>query len=85
MTCPEGSDMLNILDGTSGPRPQVNQGFMTLVSRPLTLYRCKLEKHCPGGDPGSCAAFHDPATVACGDCMDDAYENGNTCDACGKA
>eukprot|EP00971_Amphidinium_carterae_P078687 1556696-Amphidinium_carterae.1 len=85
MVCPEGSDMLNLVEGTAGPYPQVVQGYMTLPVHPLIVYRCKLEEHCPGGDPGSCAALRDSSTVACGNCMENTYESDDACKNCGEA
>jgi len=86
MRCPEGSDMQNLWGAlVAHPYPEVQEGYMTLASDPLRVYLCKATRHCPGGLPGSCAKRRDPSSVACGECVDDAYESGDVCEACGRA
>jgi len=84
MTCEEGSDMRYLLQG-GREYPKVAEGYMTLPWEPLVVYACKAEQQCPGGDPGTCASHRDPTTVACGDCLDEAFEVGDDCEPCGDA
>jgi len=67
--------------------PVTISGHMTLESEAydLIVYKCEVTSQCPGGGPGTCAQFRESTAVACGRCMEDAYEVGDECKPCGDA
>lgn len=59
MTCPVGSDISNYWDPNISytvdtPYPQLLPGFYATRQDPLSVYKCKEEEVCIGGDPESC-------------------------------
>ena len=55
---------------------------MTKVGAPLTVYKCLMKAQCPGGEPGSCSTNRDTSAIACGMCVDGAYETEEGCVTC---
>jgi len=82
MKCPFGSDMKNLRELSAGPYPVATLGHMTRSADPLKAFKCRLPEHCPGGPPGTCAAYRKSEAVACGECISGAYEDGSSCKAC---
>jgi len=76
MTCAFGSQADNIEVARKGLLhqkeageniyPQVNIGYYTEPTAPLSVYMCKPGSWCPGGMPGTC--FGKRLTIACGEC-----------------
>jgi len=63
-------------------RPMLKEGFSSRVDDPLRVFMCWEPKQCPGGEPGTCAPFHDTTAVACAACVENAYLEDGNCKAC---
>ncbi len=77
MTCAAGSSAL-----TGGTLPVTKAGFMTLLSKPLKVYKCHDSDDCPGGPPGTCAPDRDSNSVGCSECAAGTYESSGLCKKC---
>lgn len=78
MTCEEGRD-----ESVVALLPQLQHGYWSSVGRPLHVYRCFVERHCPGGPAETCATHRDGTSVACGKCQAGTFLDAtNACRAC---
>ncbi|CAJ1399234.1 unnamed protein product [Effrenium voratum] len=84
MVCDVGCNYSSFNDA-AGVFPRLLPGYMTRLSEPLRVFRCRAELHCPGGEPASCAAGRDSAQVACGLCALGFSPSGQNCNPCQDA
>lgn len=69
MTCPHGSDEVNF--GSTGAIPLLMSGYHSEWAAPLSVYRCRTRKECPGGSPGTCNEGR--GGLGCGNCFENHY------------
>jgi len=95
MTCAFGSDEINwevagsrrLTMSDAGPTtPQLQSGFFSAESSPLSVYKCPREDicSCPGGDPGECSGEGDKSRVGllCFDCQEGFVRTECGCEEC---
>jgi hypothetical protein len=94
MTCAFGSDEINYASSgdvespaDAGPTtPQLQLGFFSEVSSPLSVFKCPLEDacSCPGGDPGACIGDGDKTRTGllCFDCQEGFVRTKCGCEPC---
>lgn len=74
--CPQGS----ICEGS---KLLLQQGYYSPELNPGFVFQCKEQRHCPGGEPGSCATGRDPSSLACDACLPGLHDVGANCVPCG--
>lgn len=87
MACPVGSrqdEMPEYNPEALGPYPAVEPGFMTLRGDGFKVFKCLSERACPGGPTAACGELRDDRSVACGRCIDGAFEKDSACHQCGN-
>ncbi|CAK0840968.1 unnamed protein product [Prorocentrum cordatum] len=82
--CPQGMDCEK---GDDDPPPKLLAGFWVSeqdgIDREYSVYRCRDELECPGGDAGTCADGRDPSEIGCASCKENHHVGSNgECQMC---